>query len=326
MDRPAALVLGSFPSVSLHTPENTVMARVQTALLSLLIALCGLSCSQPPEEARVATDEELLQLWLQAAEKPDIDIATASAIAGQLIQRNPQNINLFFQVLADHDSPARAKLQAMLCLLPFVTPDMASQLVELTEPSFETTTRTCATHMLASLDSPAARARLQELKDDENDRVRMTAKLALLISMDPGVLDEVETMWADPKTTVADRDQMLLVLIGHDAERFMPLYEEAVNLPDIDEQARLRTVEYLGRKGEASSAVALRKLIETPGTQDSLRQLAESAIAAIESRLANPAAAPAETGIDATAPASEAGVPAPSAAPGEEPAPAEPAA
>lgn len=258
------------------------------ALCALLLALVlpGLGCGGTPPETRETTVEEYLDRWFLAAAggSANLDLATATAITDTLIRRDPRNLQLFFNILADDATDPVAKLLAMLCLMPYLDPDMTPLIVEMTQPGFETTTRACAAHMLGVLDSRTAEARLRELLEDPERRVRMAAALVLLTRDDEEILAQVETFWADPETTDPEREQMVLVLLGREHAEFLGIYEEAARIPDLSPAARERIIEFLGRHGQASSIAALDALAEE-AAESSIRDMARVTADALRARL-----------------------------------------
>jgi HEAT repeat protein len=249
----------------------------------------------------------------------NLDVASAHTIV-QRLKETPEGLDPLLDLLEDPNANPVAKVLTVISMAKEVTPEMAPRLIGMTQPSHETTTRACATHLLAHLKAPEAQTRVRELLSDSEHRVRAAAIMALgALQQDPEVIAQLPSMWAAPETTAADKDQILLMLPEEHVRQNLNVYKDALLDHSLEPKSRERLAVILGRVGNASVLDVLEKAAEEDPV-DFVRVMARGAVGAIEAREAAAAATGAEPAA-APEPVTEA---APAAAP-TEPAPEAPA-
>lgn len=292
------------------------------ATFALALALstgCGGPETTPPAPEPVLPQEtpetdpyedmstgELVDKWqtLANAGRNKLDPNVAVAITAELARR-PNGLDPLLNILGDAETDPVAKMLAVISLNDHVSEDIQDRLVAMTQPERETTTRVCAAHLLGRLDTAAARKRLQELRNDEERRVRVEAELMLVMQREPEALDTLrEAVWDAPGTTAAEKEQLVLFLPPERAEAYRDIYIEAATDETLSVTTRTKAIDTLGRLTHPSVAEALRTVAEKEPVPK-IRNLAQVALEAVEARLeeqgqAPPGEAPEHSGADHT--------------------------
>ena len=274
-------------------------------LITILCAACG------PQQKSLAqrTPEELMRLWreLPKAGADSLDAVTATYIAQQLAASGPEGLKPLLDVLEDPEGDPVAKVLVVISLTPHLRPELAPRLLGMTAEGNETTSRACATHLLGLMNLPEVTARMRELLQDQERRVRLSAAIVMIMRQDPEVLARVAEFWNDPEVTPQERLQIVLSLPDSSLQQYLTLFAEAVVDAGMDAAGRRHALTVLGRLGDASVLPALQTCAEKD-PEESLRLLAQQAIEAVQSRTAG--APPESAAVPAAVPPENAAVPA----------------
>lgn len=279
-----------------------------------IVLICGIvmvtGCSSPeagPAAQKPATPEELVRAWkeLPKAGKDKMDVPTALLLSQKLAAFGNTALTPLVDVIAEDKGDPVAKVLAVMCLTPLIREEYIPQLLPLTGPEHETTTRVCAISLLGSFGRPETLARMKELTNDPERRVRIVANFALIQHGEPEGLARIHQIWADPETTAMEREQLSLIIPEPEATKYLDIWKEAASGPGFDVPARQRAITLLARTGDPSAVETLRACAGKEQDQET-RALAQSALEALQARLAGPADA-----ANAPAPAPEAPVSAP---------------
>jgi HEAT repeat protein len=264
-------------------------------LLAAVLVLGGFVAACSPRQAaparRELTREELVDAWkrLPAAGRDNLDVQTAKIIGMKLAENGVEGLRPIFDALGDPQGDPLAKVLAVITVTavliekPELKPQLEGDLLRLTEAGQETSTRSCAAHLLGHyVETPAADARMRALLKDPEVRVRHAATLACIARQFPEAMAELDAFWKDPETTPEERTQFLLVL--PDDARHTRFFKEGALDEKVDLASRLHAVSVLARSGDASVLDALGRLAET-AQEPELRQSAGAAKAVIEKGL-----------------------------------------
>lgn len=266
------------------------------------------SISIPISNDSGQTLDGLMQEWKELAKSDFGGLNTNRAM--ELVQRmaamGPDGLTALLDVLEDKDANPVAKVLVVISMTPFIQQEQGGRLLAMTQPDRETTTRTCATHLLGFIKSDEAGIRLRELSRDPERRVRVEALLVLVMQGDVNAIAQARDLWEAPDTTDRERTQLLLMIPEAITPQFIDLYAEALSHGGLERGALNRAVTVLGRSGDASVLEALEAFAALDGIGLELHALAKSAAAAVEARIAQP---------DSPAPSDAATAPEPAAAP-----------
>lgn len=289
-------------------------------LITLLFSACGgKQDAAPPKPAatapdpaapdgtgrRQATQEDLVKMWQQLAHQaPEtFDAAKGVAIAENMAATGVEGLEPILQELADPDGAPGAKVFATITLQA-LTPgalgnDLIPRLIKLTEPTYNSVTRSCAAHLVGMSIHPDALEHTEKLTQDEDHSVRTAARLVLMHRGEKVGLGLAEEVWADPKTTVAERNELIRAIPQHFAADHVGIYNDALRRHDMAPDIRDGIVAILATVGNAESLESLRfAAANDPDT--AVKSHAGEAIAVLEGQL-NSAPAASETPEDAPA-------------------------
>lgn len=264
-------------------------------ILAAGLLLCAFLAACTPRQAapvrRELTREELVDAWkrLPAAGKDNLDVQTAKIIGMKLAEDGAAGLQPIFEAMGDPQGDPLAKVLAVITVTavliekPELKPQLEGELLRLTAAGQETSTRSCAAHLLGHyVETPAADARMRELLQDPELRVRHAATLACIARQFPEAMANLDAFWKDPETTPEERTQFLLVL-PEDA-RHTRFFKEGALDDKVDLASRLHAVSVLARSGDASVLDALGHIAETAEDVE-LRHSASAAKAVIEKGL-----------------------------------------
>lgn len=253
--------------------------------------LAGLGISACVKESSAPNTDALVQEWksIPKAGYQGMQTKRAEAISAELAKSGMAGLSPILDVLGDAKGDPVSKVLAVMCLTPYLSPEFAPRLLEMTREDQETTTRVCATHLLSFLTPPEVQQRIKELVNDKERRVKMEASLALMMNNDADVLKHVAELWKNPETTASERSQMMLVFPEQHAPEYMDLIKEAAKDENLEIPARTKAVSILGRIGDASVLDVLTTCAEKD-PYPNMRSLAQNAVEAIKARTQAPGA------------------------------------
>ncbi len=230
--------------------------------------------------------EALVSEWRQLAESPQENLANprCAEIASQLAARGLAGLQPLIDVLADPNADPHAKVLVVTSIQHLMQPALVPVLAELTKPTFDGTTRACATQLLAFGGSEADAA-LKALISDPEERVRMAALVALITRGDAEARAELVNMYQLPDTTVVQRERILLVVFDDPQPGDVPILAEAAGDGELDETTRTLAIATLGEVGDLSVVETLSQVGEA---DEDFRGLADQAIASIRERTVSP--------------------------------------
>lgn len=258
-----------------------------------------------------ATPEQLVDAFKQIAARGagNWDLQSAQNIVIGL-KASPRGVDPLLDIVGDPQADKLAKVLAVICLSPEITPEMAPRLTEFTQPDKDATTRACATHLLGLVKTPEADARMQALIGDPEHTVRSAAILVLgAFRNDPAALAELPALWQDAETTNDDRNQILNMVSEEQVREHQELFKDALANQDLNIKARERLATVLGMVGDEAVLEVLDK-VAAEDPHDSVKVMARGAADAIRARL-NGTAPAAQEGAPLPAPAGDAPDPAP---------------
>jgi hypothetical protein len=240
---------------------------------------------QNPEDAG-ALEQTLLDQWDQLAEagQAALDVNAAVDIAMALRTRGPRGVQPLLDTLGEDPGNPVGKMLVVIALTHLVAPEDEARLIELTAPGVETTGRACAATLLSYLDTPAARERTAALLEDPNRRVRVATVIALLMAEDELAMTHLDKTLADPETTTAERQQILLAMPDSMVADHLGVFAEAAVNPELADPARMRAIDMLGQLGTAEHLPLLDRLVESEPGDSALGSMATLARDAIRAR------------------------------------------
>lgn len=255
-------------------------------VLASCLAGCGIKGAPP--ETRALSPEEILEAWkeIPKAGLDNMDTTTAVFLAQRLSEFGTEALTPLIDVIGNPESSPDAKILAVISLTPLLEAGMVPRLNELTAPGLDSTTRSCAAHLLGLIESPESVVRLRQLSEDAEQQVRMAAIIVLVMRQDPEILRRLPEIWQDPHITAKQREDLSYVLPDDFASGHLDLMASIVTDEELAMDARQRAILFLGRHGDDSVLPALRRCVDT-ATDPELRELAAGAIAAIEERAAS---------------------------------------
>ncbi len=271
---------------------RTIICICAGALFAAFLGGCGGPQQVPqPDSALPAPEsettlEELMLAWneLAKADFMELDVSRAMMLVERMVALGPDGLAALLDLLGEETTPPVAKVLVVMSITPFIQLEHGPRLMELTQSDRETTTRTCATHLLGFVNTPEVEARLRELSQDPERRVRVEALLVRMMWGDQAALAKARDVWRDPETNERERTQLLLVIPEAEAAQFVDLYTEALSHPDLEPVSLERAVSVLGRAGALSAVPALRACAASETADPNLRTLANSAAEAIVAR------------------------------------------
>lgn len=230
--------------------------------------------------------EALMLAWqeLAKADFAELDVPRAMMLVQRMAELGPDGLTALLDLLGEENTPPVAKVLVVMSITPFIQVEHGPRLIALTQPDRETTTRACATHLLGFINTPQAEARLRELSQDPERRVRVEALLVRIMKGDRAALAKARDVWRDPETNERERTQLLLMIPEAEAAQFLDLFTEALSHPDLELLSLRHAVSMLGRAGTPSAVPALRACASSETVDPDLRALANSAADAIVAR------------------------------------------
>jgi hypothetical protein len=234
----------------------------------------------PPPLAPPAP-ENAFERWtgILALDPPDRDVEQAVLLTSML-GAQPNGLAPMVALLADPARSPEDKVFAVLCLTTQreALANFEAELIGWTGSTQPLQTRTFATHVLGLLDSPGAREAMRLLLDDTAQPVREAA-MGVLLSFHPEMVEErLASFWADPTTSAAVRDQVVLGMPPHLVERHVDIYAEAVLNESLSQPARLKSISVLGQLGRAEHTGVLEQCIAS-ATDSVIKEHAQGALA-----------------------------------------------
>lgn len=238
------------------------------ACLWILFAGCEAPLpAAPPANTEVeAMPDDPFRAWKAILDTPaaDRDVEQAIALTGQLA-KTEAGLAPMVKLLADEAASADEKVFALICLTTQreALERHEARLLAGVDPELPPETRKFSAHALGLLNTRQAREAVKGLVADTDPSVREAA-MGVLISFHPDLVsDRIEAFWANPETSVAARDQVLLGMPPHLVERFVRLYAEAVGDARLSVVARLKAVRVLGQVGGEEHIAVLEACMET---------------------------------------------------------------
>ncbi len=240
---------------------------------AVLAALIMIGCSgdddtiPPLDDLDDPTDADVVfSQWQTLAEAPADELDFEQAMQYAMALAEAHELDRFLQVLGDKAASPKAKVLAVVSLSPFLSHEMVEPVVALTQPAHDITTRASATKLLGTMllpqmrppaaegmitppteeDLAQVRARLHELAEDDEHKVRFTAATLLARTMDEGALDQLVTLWNDEATDTNERMELVYSLPPESGGTFTEIFQQAAKDPALDPEVRQRAVMELG--------------------------------------------------------------------------------
>jgi HEAT repeat protein len=249
-----------------HFPWRRCVAVVAAALL---IGCGGSNDTTIPPVANVGGNADmdiLFARWEALAEAPADELDFQQALSYTMALAEADELDRILNVLGDIDANPKAKVLAVVSLSAFLSHGMVDQVLALTQPGHETTTRAGAAKLLGTMllshmrppavegmitppteeDLTAARARLRELASDEEHKVRFTAATLLARVGDEAALDQLVTLWHAEETDANERMELVYSLPQESGETFKEIFKQAAVDTTLDPEVRQRALVELG--------------------------------------------------------------------------------
>lgn len=186
-------------------------------------------------------------------------------------------------VLGDVKVSAEQKVFAIVCLTSQRDrlQDYEAPLLQWVATGQPAETRMLATHVLGLLKSPGAMATMDALLADSDRKVREAA-MGVMLSFHPEVVaDRLNAFWADPETSAAIRDQVVLGMPPHLVADFLPIYASAAVNLGLSEPARMRAISVLGQLGGPEHVAILEQCV-AQAPEDAVKDHARGALALLQ--------------------------------------------
>ncbi len=254
-----------------------------------LIFSCTPKKEQPSRSANPSLND-LYQAWYTQTtlQKENIDFQTALTISSQMISLyGEEGINKIFNVLANPQEKPLGKYLAVMSLTPYVKENWVDRLRPLTEPDKEVNTRVCALALLSLIQTPEVTAHLKKMINDPEPRVQFEVLTALAKRGEPEGIQQIGKLWDSSIDSPEKREHIILSIPPAEVQKFLPLFREAAKDEQIAPTIRRDAITQIGRYGKHQEDIDTLKSIVDKEIQSDLKELAQSALDAVNARFQN---------------------------------------
>lgn len=243
------------------------------------------SVGQQSEEPAALVAEWLA--FVHAYDGDQSQVSAAVALVERLAFTGPGALDPLIDVLADPESSPYAKVLTVQCVAPYMSYEYLGKLTPLAQQENDVTTRACAVALIGQFNHADVVPILRESLDDSERRVWFSAVLGLAHNGDTSSQQRRIELYAAPETVATEKVQIIESILGN--ARVEDVAVLAMALADVAKMAPLHKgiAQALGRVGNAEALDSLRQAQESG--DETLREIAQSAIAAIEERMAEAA-------------------------------------
>lgn len=241
-------------------------------------------------------------------------------VAEKLATTDPAVFKQIVDVIADPATTPDGRVMALTSLNGRITPEMLPTLLKLTQPEVDSSTRAGVVMLLSSVRSPEGDARIRELINDPNRRVKFAATVGLVGQGDTEARKIARDLYFEPDLPSQYRERIAFTLAQEPKPEDSKVLCEAASENSFSPLSRTMAISALVNLGDVSAIPSLEKCLEGESPQE-IKDLARDAVASLKGQLNEQPTASSASG-DAPAPA-PAEAPA-SAAPDAQPPAAEP--
>jgi len=270
--------------------DRLILSRLIFSLIVVFLCLTFSCTSKEKQPAQVVKPSlnDLYQAWYTQTtlQKENIDFQTALTISSQMISLyGEEAINKIFNVLENPQEKPLGKYLAVMSLTPYLKGNWADRLRSLTGPDKEVNTRVCAIALLSLIPTPEVTAHLKEMVNDPEPRVQFEVLTALAKRGEPEGIQQIGKLWELSKDSPEKREHIILSIPPSEVQNFLPFFREAARDEQITPTVRREAITQLGRYGKYQEDIDTLKSIVDKEIQANLKELAQSALDAVNARL-----------------------------------------
>jgi HEAT repeat protein len=232
--------------------------------------------------------EAIFEEWKTLVANPGAhqDDLRCQVLAAMLAAQAPDRLNAMVDMLTDPATMPKSKLTILFSLENVLNPELTARLLDLTKAEIDGSVRSGVTMLLARSDDPAVLARLRELQNDEDRRVRLGALNALTFRGDEEARARLREMYFEEDLPAPFKERIALTFGMLPESEDAIVLSDAANLETLGDDTRMAVVGALALLQDESALPALRACAEGNYPED-IKALARDAVAAIESRKQN---------------------------------------
>lgn len=229
----------------------------------------------------------LYERWKEVVTNPEGNAQTTEhlAITHQLLNTAPETLDKMVDLLIDPTTKPESKFMILDCLGFAQTPELQPRLLSLVEPQVDPVIRTQVTMILARSTDPKIVARVRELVNDPERRVKLAALSGLTETGDVESHAQLREYFFTEGLPPEHRARAVQALSVSPEKEDLKVFLEAVQQKDMAEPHRITAVKAIGRLADETAVSTLETVAEDAETPEQLKQLATSAITAIQERV-----------------------------------------
>lgn len=251
------------------------------------LALCGCKPSEGPAPAPVTPafpkpaqvdPQKAFDQWKALVTNPEA-AKTGSVhiqLAADLKERAPELVPKMVDLMLDPTTTPESRFLILNSLEVAQTPALYPRLLDLTKPEVDPSIRTGVVIMLKSATEPSVVARIRELVDDPERRVKLAAMMVLSETGDKPARTALREYYFTEGLPAEHRARIVQSLALTPEAEDLKVLTTAVTDPALGEEARLVATGAIGRVGDPAGLPALDQIAQ--GTDsDELKKWAASA-------------------------------------------------
>ena len=269
---------------------------MRALVLSIVFVFVVLSGCNPGDDAPVPapitpafpsampTDPQaMFDQWKDIISNPEkVDSSMMHAqLAMELRNREPVFIEKMVDLLVDPATKPESRYLILSSLEVAQTPALYPRLLDLTKTEVEPSLRAGVVLMLKNADDPAVSARLRELTNDPERRVRLAALMALSEKGDAATRATLQEYYFTEGLPPEHRARIVLSLAIAPEATDTRVFTAALNDATLDDLPRLNSTGALGRIGDPAGIAPLKQCADGDNSPE-LKQAAANAAKYIE--------------------------------------------
>ena len=196
----------------------------------------------------------------------------------QLSMKAPEYLDKMIDVLADPATPPKSRFVILNSLEAAQTPQSYPRLLELTKPEVDPVLRTGVVIMLKNSDDPNVTARLRELANDPERRVRMAAMVVLSEKGDKEMRSALQQYYFTDGLPSEHRARIVVSLGVAPESSDLKVFAAAANDATIPDESRTFALNALARIGGPEGLAAIQQCA-SGNNSPALKSAAEKAAA-----------------------------------------------
>ncbi len=252
---------------------------------------CGGSASSPASSSDEASATEtadpdtLLAQWKTLVANPEnpANDMQSRMVAVQLANQAPDRLNVMVDMLTDPATKPESKLLIYSSLETVLNPELVKRLLDLTKPGVDDSVRAGVTMLLARVGNPIIDERLQELKTDEDRRVRLAALNGLMLHGDVDARNRLRDMYFEKDLPKQYKERIALTFGLSPKPDDIALLADALSSDDISDATKSTIVGAMGLLSDPACLPALQACIAGNAPEE-LKAFAKETANAIKAR------------------------------------------